>query len=283
MSSKSLHLVFDFDGTITQQDTIGALANLGQKFQLERHCAIRPSWAQIVEEYVRDHREYSSDFQPHRDQRTTLEGELGFLRQLRGVELRSLRRVETSGLFRGLDTAALEQGGRDALEDGAVQLRSGFGDIMEAASLNKWRVSVLSVNWSTSFLRGVLGGFQIHDYIANEIQGDGSIAGPGLLGPSSEALPMMTCEDKQKALIALLQRTGSDAAGMVYLGDSTCDIECLTLGRGVAVSTDPASTLMTTLRRVGLQVPPVGDAGPSNDLVWAQTFKEVLDSNFLRR
>ncbi|KAH6689217.1 hypothetical protein F5X68DRAFT_78294 [Plectosphaerella plurivora] len=281
MASKPLHLVLDFDGTITQKDTIGVLADLGQDFQLRQKADISPTWAQIVDEYGRDHKEHLSEYQPASHQRASLEDELVFLRQLRSVEHRSLRRVEQSGLFRGLDQATLEQGGRDALRNGAIEFRDGFADIMAAASHNKWHVSVLSVNWSTSFLRGVLEGYRIHDYVANEIQPDGKIIGPAHLGAAWQDSPMMTCEDKREALVSLLLRQGTSATSMVYFGDSTCDIECLTLGRGVAVALDQSSSLMKTLARVGVDVPAVADARESDKLVWAKSFKDVLDTGFL--
>ncbi|KAH7359084.1 HAD-like domain-containing protein [Plectosphaerella cucumerina] len=281
MTSKPLHLVLDFDGTITQQDTIGVLADLGQDFQLRQKAKISPTWAQIVEEYGRDHKEYSTGYQPASDQRSSIEDELVFLRQLRSVEHRSLRRVERSGLFRGLDEETLKQGGRDALRNGTIQLRDGFTDIMAAASHNKWHISVLSVNWSTSFLRGVLEGYPVLDVVANEILPDGRIVGPGHLGTAWKDSPLMTCEDKREALSSLLLQQGSCASDLVYFGDSTCDIECLTLGRGVAVALDIGSTLMRTLERVGVNVPSVADRQQSDALVWARSFQEVLDAGFL--
>lgn len=281
MNSRKLSLVFDFDGTITEQDTIGVLANAAERFQRDRRVETSPSWSAIVEAYIRDHEQHTLSFQPPADQRRELVEELRFLRGLREIELQSLHRVMSSGLFRGMTDDILVSAGKQAIENGTVEIRDGFSDILKLASRNEWRVSILSVNWSASFILGVLDGFAVGPIVANEVQYDGSIHGPEVLGPGCTETVMTTCQDKERALKALLDRDGVRAEDVVYFGDSTSDIECLLLGKGVTVADDESSRLLKTLRRVGFEVPEAASARPHSTLVRSRTFSEVLKGSIL--
>lgn len=283
MASKRISLILDFDGTITSQDTIGLLGDLGRQWQQGRGATVSPSWPQIVETYGQDYSQYSSSYQPAAEGRRSLAEELEYLRSLRVVEMRSLRRVESSGLFREMGPEAFAKAGRECVEDGRVVLREGFPNLMEEAARNAWHVSVLSVNWSASFIRGVLGEWALSAVIANEAQADGTIAGPDILGGRSEEALLTTCSDKARAMKALVQREGLDPEGVVYFGDSVSDTECLTENMGVVISPDTDSKLMRTFGRIGVDLPYVHHANSSDRLVWASTFKEVLDSRFLEK
>ncbi|KAK2010535.1 hypothetical protein LZ32DRAFT_535780 [Colletotrichum eremochloae] len=281
MSRKTLHLVFDFDGTITVKDTIGTLAQIALRFQNERGIDISSAWQQILNDYSQDHTDHVSTYKPAANDRLSLREELAYLRGLREVELRSVQRVERSGLFRGIRTEDLVKAGDAARTAGRVKLRDGFAELMDVAKTNGWTVSVVSVNWSRSFIRGVLSDYSF-DIVANEIEMDGSIFGPDVIGPPSRETALATCEDKLRALRALATRQGvEDAEALVYFGDSTSDIECLLETHGVVISSGPDSSLMETLRRVGYEVPHVDEHRPSSAIAWASTFVEVLTSGFL--
>ncbi|KAK1989500.1 HAD-like domain-containing protein [Colletotrichum cereale] len=278
---KTLNLVFDFDGTITTKDTIGVLAQIALQFQKQRGIDLSSAWQQILEDYSQDHADHVSKYKPIANDRLSLPEELAYLRGLSEVELRSVQRVEQSGLFRGLKREDLVKAGNVARTEGRVKLRDGFTTLMDLAKDNGWTVSVVSVNWSRSFISGVLSGYSL-DIVANEIEMDGSIFGPDVLGPSSRETTLTTCEDKLRALRALVTRQGvEDAEALVYFGDSTSDIECLLETRGVVMSSGLDSSLMVTLRRSGYKVPQVDERRPSGSIAWASTFVEVLESGFL--
>ncbi|EFQ29234.1 hypothetical protein CGRA01v4_04915 [Colletotrichum graminicola] len=275
MPQKTLNLVFDFDGTITTKDTIGTLAQIALRFQNERGIDLSSAWQQILKDYSQDHKHHVSTYKPVANDRLSLREELTYLRGLSEVDLRSVKRVEQSGLFRGIRRADLMKAGDVARTEGTVKLRDGFADLMAVAKDNGWTVSVVSVNWSRSFISGVLSDYSF-DIVANEIEMDGSISGPDVLGPPSRETTLMTCEDKLRALRALATRQGvKNAEALVYFGDSTTDIECLLEARGVVISSGPDSSLMTTLRRVGYEVPQVDEHRPSSGIAWASTFVEV--------
>ncbi|KAK2059858.1 hypothetical protein LY76DRAFT_625598 [Colletotrichum caudatum] len=281
MLRKTLNLVFDFDGTITEKDTIGTLAQIALRFQNERGIYLSSAWQQILKDYNQDHTHHVSTYKPVANGRLSLQEELAYLRGLSVVELRSVQRVEQSGLFRGITREDLEKAGDAARTEGIVKLRDGFAELMDLAKDNGWAVSVVSVNWSRSFISGVLSDYSF-DIVANEIETDGSISGPDVLGEPSRQTKLTTCEDKLRALRALAIRQGiEDAGALVYFGDSTTDIECLLETRGVVMSSGPDSSLMTTLGRVGYEVSHVDEHHSSSSIAWASTFVEVLTSGFL--
>ncbi|KAF6810957.1 UPF0655 protein [Colletotrichum sojae] len=282
MARRSLNLVLDFDGTITTQDTIGLLADIGLQIQQQRRGSdLSVAWQQVLRNYDRDHVDHIAAYEPPASERLTLSNELAYLRGLKEVELRSVRRVEQSGIFRGISTSDLFMAGERAWAEGRLKLRYGFAELMDSAKQNGWSVSVLSVNWSRSFIKGVLSPYNF-DVVANEIELDGSISGPDVLGSSLQNTIMTTCDDKLRALRALVSRQGIESTGgLVYFGDSTTDIECLLETRGVVISTNSESSLMNTLRRVGHHVPRIEGYRGSSSIVWASSFEEVLQNRFL--
>ncbi|KXH62297.1 hypothetical protein CNYM01_11772 [Colletotrichum nymphaeae SA-01] len=275
------NLVLDFDGTITTKDTIGTLAEIGLQFQQQRGVDLSSNWQQILLDYSKDHANHVSTYLPIADDRSSLEDELAFLRGLKEVEMRSVQRVESSGIFRGISLEHLTLAGETCRKEGRIKLRDGFAELMSAAREKGWSVAVVSVNWSRSFIKGVLSDYSV-DVVANEIELNGSISGPEAAGSPTRQASLMTCEDKLRALRTLAARRGVEDVGtLVYFGDSTTDIECLLATRGVVISSNPESNLMKTLRRIGYQVPKVEDVRAPGGTAWASTFSEILESEYL--
>ena len=109
--------------------------------------------------------------------------------------------------------------------------------------------------------------------VANEIAfPDGRIEGPRELGGE----PLVSAGDKLRAMRSL--RAGTrERARVVYFGDSTTDLACLLeADLGVVMAGDADSGLLRTMRRIGLEVPHVGECAAESRLVWARDFDEVL-------
>ncbi|KAK1658601.1 HAD-like domain-containing protein [Colletotrichum godetiae] len=281
MPQNTLNLVLDFDGTITTKDTIGTLAEIGLQFQQQRGVDLSSNWQEILQDYSKDHADHVSTYLPIANKRRSLEGELAFLRGLKEVESRSVQRVERSGIFRGISREYLTLIGENCRREGRVNLRDGFAELMDVAKQKGWSVAIVSVNWSGSFIKGVLSDYSV-DIVANEIELDGSISGPEVMGSTARQPSLMTCEDKLRALQIFAARQGVEDIGtLVYFGDSTTDIECLLATQGFVISSNAESSLMKTLRRIGYRVPKVEDGRASEGTAWASTFVEVLKSGLL--
>lgn len=283
-------VVLDFDGTITTQDTIDTLAGYACFIQSHRSKVdLAPIWNAIVEAYMNDYQEYVQAYNPPEAKRLTLAEEIEFLRGLESVDSTSRRRVEDSGLFVGvpgwiLHTPPVAQ---------SIHLRAGFHKFVDQLIFLGLKVVVLSVNWSTGFVAGVIGNPKI-EIIANEIMDDGKITGPpGIL---EENKVLATCYDKHRALRSLMLRLGQEGDGhsayrrLLYVGDSTTDLECLLAGCGVVMNDGPNSSVLKTLSRVGVPVFPVHkyrDTTTESDettmLYSAKDFQEILDSGLIDR
>jgi thiamine phosphate phosphatase / amino-HMP aminohydrolase len=291
-----MRLVFDFDGTITVRDTIGTLANAALRFQERRRddigdggggkdaTELAASWKRVVSAYVEDCRRFTESYAEPEASRRSVAAEIRYLAALKTVEASSLARVEASGVFAGLDDASLFAMGQAAVRDGDVELRPGFGTLLERAQGRGWPVGVISVNWSRAFIEGALHPLRLPVY-ANDISPEGAIQGPPLLLGRRLTSSAGKLEVLREAFPDRSQG-GSDRA--LYFGDSTTDLECLLQSAGVVIAASEDTALIETLRRIGIHVPHVSSPDavsepgePANAVHWARDFGEILDSGIL--
>ncbi|PTB64547.1 hypothetical protein BBK36DRAFT_1123613 [Trichoderma citrinoviride] len=291
-----MHLIFDFDGTITVKDTIFQLAQSAIHLQAQRSSSsssssngsLQTKWDAIVRTYADQHAAYAESFSPPQHERCDPAQELAYLASLSGTENASLDRVEASGLFGGLTPEDLFRMGRERVQAGDVVVRDGFVETVRLAREKGWRVGVISVNWSAAFIRGVL--HPLGDdlpIVTNCISSDGTIHGPeGFNG----GVRLTTSRDKANVLSELLARfehqQQRSPGPTVYFGDSTTDMECLLKHHGIVIAAEQSSSLMQTLERVGVRVPHVGsaqDGEAAANIAWARDFREVLESKVLER
>ncbi|KAK3903243.1 hypothetical protein C8A05DRAFT_14785 [Staphylotrichum tortipilum] len=184
-------LLLDFDGTITQHDTLNTLTEAPPTPPREPpEGALLPRWKQIVQSYIAAHTRHSASYSPRAAARTTLAEELDYLESVRPVEAASVAQVGEAGLFSfgcghpcccalrygvgyGYDEEGCAGGGGGRQRHGGgddgegegegegattVTVRKGFGEFVRrmGGSEGGWEVAVVSVNWSGEFIRGVV-------------------------------------------------------------------------------------------------------------------------------
>lgn len=172
-------------------------------------------------------------------------------------------------------------------------------------------IHILSVNWSASYIRGVLSGHGISSIIANEINtADGSITAPPSISDeiASADWPSVLSvgSDKLTALRSLHRRrqkaVPKQSVELLYLGDSTTDLECLLEFGGIVISPDAeiaqrpgtktTGSSRTTPNGSGLlhalqtmlnyKVPHVSEY--NGELIcWARDFVDIKKSSFLQK
>ncbi|KAK1758248.1 hypothetical protein QBC47DRAFT_410959 [Echria macrotheca] len=304
MSSSSvpvppLLVLLDFDGTITQEDTINALA---EEVIAHEGTVSLSEWDGIVKAWLDEYEAHIGVYRPPAAERSTAEAELEFLESLRGVEERSLGRVERAGVFDfgGVGRGGVLRGfGRGALERGVVKVREGVGEFlrgvmeMGGGGDGEVEVGVVSVNWSGEWMRGVLEGVGIEGVVegdrslVNWIGKDGRVMGPEGVG----GRVLVTAGDKREAARSVVRGWegekklgGGEKGRWIYVGDSVTDLGCLLDATvGVVLAESEESKVVRTLRRVGKEVSHVGGwremALPA--LVWARDFREILESGLL--
>lgn len=227
------------------------------------------------------------------------EEEVRYLRGLRGVERRSVERLEGAGVFRGVR--------RGEVEGGEVELRRGWGRVVGLEG--GVEVGVVSVSWSREWVRGVLRagltkeaevgeggkkeemGRRVEELgiVANEFSFDG-VGGMGRYWGRGEG-GIWTSEDKARVLREV-HGVGGDGDGRVsvYVGDSATDLEALMLvDVGIVIRDEEMGSsqlgLKQLVERVGVECRWIGEFGREWEgkraLWWARDFDDVCDSPLL--
>ncbi|KAE9381365.1 hypothetical protein N431DRAFT_424928 [Stipitochalara longipes BDJ] len=287
MSSRRRAFILDFDGTVTTKDTISTIFKISVSVQAcrgEHATVIRDN---ILSEYSEDYSKHVNNCSPAKEDRKTLAEEVKYYQSLHGVENRSFERVSRSRIFSGISHNDWEVSGRSVVSNGEVAIREGFREFIETVERSGDSWGVVSVNFSSHFIRGVLTGAGVEssnvDVLANQAGDDGIIQGP-------ETREVMTTSDaKLAAMKAMLNTWRSRARGqfskIIYLGDSGTDIECLTEEgtTGVVIAADRKSSLIETLNRVGVDVKHIDvyRDGREATVYWARNFKEILSNSDL--
>ncbi|KAG4439525.1 hypothetical protein IFR05_005010 [Cadophora sp. M221] len=286
-SSPPIAFILDFDGTITQEDTISTIAHFGITCQKARGKDLENDWYLLSDTYVESFSRSFHGYKPAEADRKTLSEEITYQRALKNLELWSFNHVGQSGIFKEIEDDQWREFAKDSLAKGDVKVRKRFGDFVKQVNEAKATWGVVSVNFSGQFIRGVLaasagaGAAEVEvEVLANHPNEEGT-----LLGPNGGPV-MATSDAKLAAMKDLLQKWRSDSktgfSKVVYIGDSGTDIECLTAEgvTGIAMSNDGKGRLMDTLNRIGHSPVHVSSQqeGKSPSLYWARNFEEIINS-----
>lgn len=288
ISPQGTAFILDFDGTITTKDTISTLLNFALLTHASKGKDFSAARDKVVAKYSEDYTKHVEDYTPVREERNTLAKEIQYYRSLKGVETRSFERVSNSGLFKGISESDWAEFGRDAVRKGEVIVREGFKDFIVKVNESSGVWGVVSVNFSSHFIRGVLASASSSpsaaEVLSNQPDENGVLNGPDI-GDGHYGPVMATSDDKLSSKHDLLRSlrplAGEDFSNVVFIGDSGTDTECLseegTLG--IIMSDDGRSSVIESLERVGVKVKHVGDyLGEGTSVFWARNFQEIVDS-----
>jgi len=313
-SRQPIHLILDWDGTLTQTDTLALVAKIGYDKQAvdpttgshpedrqEKGQFILP-WSEYGRLYMLDYSAHKDEYRPTAEHRTTLEAERKWLKSLENVEADSVSRVQASGIFKGVATANIANGASSAIKSGDLKLRDGWEDLLRniiedgsrspqsnfrIPNMQRNRISILSVNWSETFIRKALeatqplspdqgrvtaegqsgrlsvGDFRLVEFFqsklaihANDIQGHDLDAGSnGMIW--NEVGFIRTSRDKVTRLpercyddldSGTHQALPPNTARVIYVGDSDTDLECLIAADlGICIRDEPMRSTQTAL------------------------------------
>lgn len=241
---RPIHLVLDFDGTLTVADTTPIL---GQISEQSRSC-----WDHVLNGWLSDYDVFKRtpfDWKDH--------GRAEYARWLdsrKWLEAGSAQRAQDCGMFCGVRIEDVNQAVRRAMEDGTLKLQDGWSALMSSVigSLEAGsKVSVISVNWSEAFIRRSLydaaqnvepsaacstlsSYINNMDIFANEIHGLASPEGSSGRTVRPFGTDLRTSGDKLRYFDEIT-RTSQGVKGApdqgkvmsVYVGDSATDFACL--------------------------------------------------------
>lgn len=281
-ATRPILLVLDFDGTLTTRDTMHLVADAGYAHQKSFNATPQPrSWSEIVDAYMADFKAHTDRYTPRASERYTPEQELAWLNSLQEIEEASILRACDAGIFNGVTSSEMDEAGRRAVRDGHVRLREGWHELIRSVDEHNNKVPgprlpcrILSVNWSATFIQGVV--WQASEEIqpgkslnldrniyANEIPSiSDQITDTQKITSETEQISIRTSEDKVKLLRRFRdEECRKSNALLTYVGDSSTDLGCLLEADiSFCIQDEPMGSgqkdLAETCQRIGIDILP---------------------------
>ncbi|KAH0363284.1 hypothetical protein KCU65_g7501, partial [Aureobasidium melanogenum] len=280
---RPIHLILDWDGTLTRKDTLSLVGSIAYHANSSRSL---PPWSDFVNGYMNDYTEHTSRYEPASSARTTIDQERQWLASLTPIENKSVQRVESSRIFKGVKASHVDQIAASSIENGDLQLRDDWHSLFQTLlSGPSDKISILSVNWSARFIRQSLlaasskltspeseaNSFVTNMNIkANEISNlesaegsDGRLSKDSTTGirTSADKLSHLPLRCRRKLEMCAPTRGLEEQQDdlVVYIGDSATDLEALLAAdMGICIRDDPMGSsqreLAETLHRIGADV-----------------------------
>ncbi|KAH7077366.1 HAD-like domain-containing protein [Paraphoma chrysanthemicola] len=285
LPKRPIHWILDWDGTMTQKDTLDTLVNIAASTKPD--FPTRERWKEVVAAYMDDYTTTLNTLSPNGALPITIKDERTLLENMKPVEQRSLDRVAQSKIFAGMTAQQLGDGARKAVASGDVALRAGCVDFLRFVTDEATRgakLHILSVNWSRHFIASCLksAGAEIDSSIilANELEGipEGRESS-GQISPGDD-MRIVASWDKLRYLEELRRES---QARVVYVGDSWTDVECLVgADLGVCIRDEGMGSsqrkLAEALERLSVDCPRLSTTQSEGgaDVVWARDFTDLL-------
>ncbi|KEQ97716.1 hypothetical protein AUEXF2481DRAFT_2649 [Aureobasidium subglaciale EXF-2481] len=308
---RPIHLIFDWDGTLTCKDSLSLVGSIAYYANSSKSL---PPWSDFVTGYMDDYTEHATQYYPHSAARTTIDQERQWLASLAPIEDKSVRRVESSGVFKGVKASHVDHIAASAIQHDDLRLRSHWDSLFQIVltdPINK--ISILSVNWSARFIRQSLLSASsqvtlehrdtLSAYVenmqinANEISNldlpggsDGKLSKDSSTGirTSADKLANMPTPCGRFLDTSSPERKPEDVDGevVVYIGDSATDLEALLAADvGICIRDDPMGSsqrdLADTLTRIGVEINHIGGGVHKRTrgervVYWTQDYGDVV-------
>lgn len=262
---RPVHLVLDFDATLTIRDTIILLREVPvQRNKRLGYEAYRiPEWSSLESAYMKD-------YEGHKATEVALDandnGSSSFVDQAkrysqmlarrRVLEEQSMLRLEAWEFFRGVKRADVCKAAETVLRDGRLQMRDQWSDMLrmflphtpQSDAGERSKVSIISLNWSKTFVRECLlsalkleqrDHAELRRFIVENLQIHScEITGIDDHEGSSGKMQadVLSSADKLKLLPPACRKVHpihadrpqqEDAPSLVHVGDSSTDFDCL--------------------------------------------------------
>lgn len=270
-------LIADFDGTVSEVDTLGLLVQTATKHRtIAGEAGAQSSfleWRETVEWYSKQHARIVDEWLAFDSGETTdtensletapdLAGLRSFLDASEVLEYNSTRRVMERKFLSGLTQETLREIGR------SVQLRPRVFKVMEAMRAIGVKIEILSANWSKTFIEGAMG--EMCDQITtNSLVFDKSGRSTGeiylrvisaqdklkhFLRRKCDRYPAAASQDVKEQQDTLGTRTGRT----LYIGDSVTDLLAI-LEADIGVLIGTKQTAVQAMKRFGIPTRTITD------------------------
>ncbi|MCJ1456476.1 hypothetical protein MMC28_006837 [Mycoblastus sanguinarius] len=284
-NKRPILLLLDWDGTLITQSTLPLIASIAT------FPDIHPALAGLSKDYSDDLKRHDETYRLKKNGRKTVGQELAYLDSLRGVERKSIERVEAAGIFKNVCTGDIDIAASGAVEASSITMRKGWARLCEVvqarpAEKGVGEMGIVSVAWSRRFIAGVLGEMARRKGCREIWLGDVSVWSNEIAEDrsgrmdryfSDEGGGVWTAGDKARILTEAVKRfaakieegkreeTGEATDPLtLYIGDSPTDLACLLKAdMGICVRdrtlTSEQKELNECLERVGVACGWVGE------------------------
>ncbi|KAF2764806.1 hypothetical protein EJ03DRAFT_281340 [Teratosphaeria nubilosa] len=276
--ARPVHLILDWDGTLTTKDTLAVLAGLTKardgRIQIpgpagKARDVSSVQWQDIVDGYMQDYTAHKASHFPKTGGPEALEK---WLDSLEPIEYASAQRASDSGFFKGVSIGDVGPTVTHALESRALELRQGWEKLLSLVLVTECQVTIVSsVDFDKAELQSYINDMVIY---ANDIHGLNSPLGSSgrLVGNVRTAREKLAC--MKKAVAAHAPSIEPERApAVIYVGDSATDFLCLNRASGSGRSCD---------RGVWIFDGPEGDAEKMMEKTFAPCKAEELDFRVAR-
>ncbi|KAI8988910.1 hypothetical protein BDB01DRAFT_833945 [Pilobolus umbonatus] len=236
---KKRWILVDFDQTITINDTIKYLGQMGNQSK-------KPVWSYYVERYLEDYSIHEAKLAVQSTASDFPNTDFGaFIQQLdsyQPVERNSLARVSEHKVFKGLTRSELTEAGKTMSR---TELRLDVLSVLK--KYDKDQIRIVSFNWSKDWILGFLSPLKLtyHHIHSNDLVFDQHGVCTGEIIPQ-----LLTTSDKQHVIDTLVS---SGYSSFVYIGDSLGDILPLVKAE-VGIIIGRNSSLLSTLKMYGFSI-----------------------------
>lgn len=267
---KKLHLILDFDGTITTADTT---STIGSRLltEAQKRGANTKSMQYYTDRYMQDHQIWKAAQTRRLEECGSVEEIVDFVSEVREVERGSFARVREGVLSGGMEEFVKDEArrndfmlgcGREAVRSGEVAIRDleALRRLLRVASEGRNAWGIVSVSWSKRFILGALieaGLIPIEgkDAMVERIRCNEILAPPQRYDEAGRPVTICCARDKLDAMEGLLaewKRSQHDSADtiVVYVGDSSTDIGCLARAHVGCYIHTPDSSLNSYITRL---------------------------------
>lgn len=280
-------LIADFDGTVSEVDTLGLLVQNAAKHRATAgEAGAQPSfleWRETVEWYSKQHARIVNEWltndsggtpgtEDNLEVHPDLAGLRRFLDAAEVLEYDATHRVIERKFLSGLTKETLRKIGR------SVQLRSGVFTLMEAMRAIGVKIEILSANWSKTFIQGAMGEM-CDQIVTNSLVFDKSGRSTGDIH-----LRVISAQDKLKHFLKR-KSTGNhftpsqhvkeqyhtlqpQKGQTLYIGDSVTDLLAI-LEADVGVLIGTKQTAVQAMKRFGI---------PTRTITGKDRFDSVRDA-----
>ena len=234
-------IISDFDSTITKKDTIHVLARLPYLIKPN----FTPKWSHFNDFYLRNRDKLYPEILTHRhvpllppkfhgfnsvaDYKRILSREFEYQNLLRDLEMTSTDEMERYKLFEGISFRDVERYVELLRVSNPPIVRPEFSDFMRLSNIPAQDFYIVSVNWSSEFIRCVVEMegcgchlIEVENIFCNDLTSDKNGVYTGEFSNT-----VLTGVDKVEVMETnILRNLGRDADPW-YIGDSGADLLCI--------------------------------------------------------